>query len=101
MRRNCRIQKREQKYGNFNKKLDDKNTTTVVFEDVVVLSYGDEECLYVIVYDVKWVFNTTTSYYVTPKREFFISYKVGGFGTMRMGNTSHSKVVGQVLLCYS
>ena len=35
-----------------------------------------------------------TSYHVTPRKEKFTVYKVGDFGTVKMSNTSHSKIVG-------
>ena len=94
IRRNYRTWKREQKEGNTEKKLDDKNTTVAVSEDVVVLSFGDEKCLHVTDSDVEWVVDTTAFYHATPKREFFTSYKAGDFGTVKMGNTSYSKIVG-------
>ena len=32
------------------------------------------------------------SYHATLIREFFISYKFGDLGTVKMGNSSHSKI---------
>ena len=94
IRRNCRIWKREQKQANTEKKSDDKNTTVTVSEDVVVLSFEDEECLHVVDNDVEWVIDKAASYHTTPRREFFTSYKAGDFGTVKMGNTNYSKIVG-------
>ena len=34
------------------------------------------------------------SFYVTSHSDFFISYKTGGFGNVKMGNSGASKIVG-------
>jgi hypothetical protein len=41
-----------------------------------------------------WVVNTTTSFHITPYRDFFSSYTSGDFGWVRMGNKAKCKVVG-------
>ena len=95
MRRNCRIRKREQKQANTKKKSNDKNIAAAVFEDVVVLSFRDEECLRATDNDIEQVINPTASYHTTPGGESSsLSYKIGDFGTWKMGNTSNSKIVG-------
>ncbi|KAF8391931.1 hypothetical protein HHK36_022271 [Tetracentron sinense] len=63
-------------------------------EDVVVLSFGEKECFHVVDQDIEWVLDTAASYHATPNKEFFTSYKAGDFGTVKMGNTSHSKIIG-------
>ncbi|KAA8538269.1 hypothetical protein F0562_027908 [Nyssa sinensis] len=67
MRKNCYAWKREQKEENNNQKKNEEKNTTATFEadEVVVLSCGEEECLH-----------------------------AGDFGTVMMGNTSYSKIVG-------
>ena len=44
--------------------------------------------------EVEWIIDTAASYHVTPNKEFFTSYRPGDFGTVKMGNTSYSKIVG-------
>ena len=64
---------------------ENKNTTAALSdEDVAVLFFGDEECLPVTDNEVEWIIDTTTSYHVTPNKEFFTSYRPGDFGTMKM-----------------
>mgnify|MGYP003740606461 FL=1 len=92
--KHCRKWKRDQEQANSKKKPEENNSTTAVTEDVVVLSCGDEECLHVTDENVEWVVDTAASYHATPTREFFTSYKAGDFGTVKMGNTSYSKIVG-------
>ena len=58
----------------------------------MVLSLRDEEYLHIIDNEVNWVTNTKTSYHATPTKVFFTSYKVGDFGTVKIGNTSYSKI---------
>ncbi|KAA8534394.1 hypothetical protein F0562_031911 [Nyssa sinensis] len=62
-------------------------------DEVVVLSCGEEGCLHVG-NEIEWVVDTGASYHATYNKEFFTSYKAGDFGTVQIGNTSHSKIVG-------
>ena len=95
MKRNCYAWKREQKEGKNQRKDENKNTTAALSdEDVAVLFFGDKECLPVTDNEVEWIIDTTTSYHVTPNKKFFTSYRPGDFGTVKMGNTSYSKIVG-------
>ena len=52
------------------------------------------ECLHIDEQRVEWIVNTTTSYPATPHLELFSYYRVRKFGTVMMGNPSHSKIVG-------
>ncbi|KAA8531564.1 hypothetical protein F0562_006273 [Nyssa sinensis] len=80
--------------NNNQKKNEEKNTTTTFeCDEVVVLSCGEEECLHVG-NEIEWVVDTGASYHATYNKEFFTSYKPWDFGTVKMGNTSHSKIVG-------
>ncbi|KAA8532468.1 hypothetical protein F0562_032501 [Nyssa sinensis] len=45
------------------------------------------------------VVDTGASYHATYNKEFFTSYKGGDFSTVKMGNTSHSKIVGTGDIC--
>ncbi|CAL5395053.1 unnamed protein product [Camellia sinensis] len=44
--------------------------------------------------DTEWVVDTAASYHATPRKEFFSMYQAGDFGTVKMGNSSFSKIVG-------
>ena len=82
------------------RKDENKNTTAALSdEDVAVLFFGDEDCLSVTDNEVEWIIDTTASYHVTPNKEFFTSYRPGDFGTVKMGNTSYSKIVGNGDVC--
>ena len=52
------------------------------------------ECLHVDEQGVEWIIDTTAFYHATPHLELFSNYKVGDFGTVKMGNSSHPKIVG-------
>ena len=79
-----RIQELEQK--------DDKNTaaTTCTSDNVVTLLCNQEDRCHVAEQDVEWVMDSTTSYHCVLKREYFSTYKVEDFGTVKMGNKSIS-----------
>lgn len=61
--------------------------------EVSILASEEEACLRIADYQVEWVVDTMTSYHATPCKEMFTTYKVGDFGTIKMDNTSHSKIV--------
>lgn len=67
---------------------DDENAAAAVSSDVVILSV--EECLHVSSSSIEWVVDSGASYHATPRKEYFSSYKEGDFGTVKMGNSSHS-----------
>ncbi|KAA8515633.1 hypothetical protein F0562_018756 [Nyssa sinensis] len=102
LKRNCYTWKREQKEENNNQKKNEEKNTTATFEGdkVVVLSCGEEECLHVG-NEIEWVIDTGASYHATYNKEFFTSYKAGDFGTVKIGNTIHSKIVGIGDVCIS
>ena len=43
---------------------------------------------------VEWVIDSIASCHVTPRKEFFTSYKVGDFGRVKMDNKSYADIVG-------
>ena len=61
---------------------------------MAVLSVGEEECLHVADHDAEWVVVIVASYHTIPNRDFFMTYKVGDFGMVKMGNTNCSKILG-------
>ncbi|KAA8529366.1 hypothetical protein F0562_033835 [Nyssa sinensis] len=95
---------KEQKEENNNQKKNEEKNTTGTFEgdEVVVLSCEEEECLHVG-NEIEWVVDMGASYHATYNKKLFTSYKAGDFGTVKMGNTSHSKIVGigDVCICTS
>ena len=58
------------------------------------------ECLHVDEKRVEWILDPTTSYHVTPHLELFFYYRVREFGTIKMRNSSHSKIVGMGDVCF-
>uniref|UniRef100_A0A2N9HS85 Integrase catalytic domain-containing protein n=1 Tax=Fagus sylvatica TaxID=28930 RepID=A0A2N9HS85_FAGSY len=58
----------------------------------------DEYCHVADPYD-EWVIDSAASYHVTPRREFFTSYKVGNVGRVKMGNKSYADIVGIGDIC--
>uniref|UniRef100_A0A2N9GFS8 Integrase catalytic domain-containing protein n=1 Tax=Fagus sylvatica TaxID=28930 RepID=A0A2N9GFS8_FAGSY len=100
IKRNCKAWKNKQKEETNQKKADDHNTTAVSSdEDVVVLSIGEDECCHVADPYDEWVIDSAASYHVTPRREFFTSYKAGNLGRVKMGNKSYADIVGISDIC--
>ena len=85
---------KEQNKGKYEKNNSEKNTTAAMIDkDVVVLSIEEQKCEHVANNDVEWVVDSATSHQVIPRKGLFTTYKVGDFGTMKMDNSSYSKIV--------
>ena len=65
----------------------------------MTLLCNQEDCCHVAEQDVEWVVDSTASYHCVPKREYFSTYKVGDFGTVKMGNKSVSQITGIGDIC--
>ena len=48
---------------------------------------------------IEWVVDTAASYHATPNKEFFMTYKAGDFGCVKMGNTASYNIVGIGDIC--
>ena len=59
-------------------------------DEVLVLS---NEFLHVDEQWVEWIVDIATSYHATPHFELFYDYRVWDFGTIKMGNSSHSRII--------
>ncbi|CAL5417495.1 unnamed protein product [Camellia sinensis] len=86
--------KGEQQQGNRQPKTEDGTTAVSVSEDIALFSVEEEECLHMSDNDTEWVVDTAASYHATSQKEFFSTYQAGDFGTVKMGNSSFSKIVG-------
>ena len=64
---------------------------------MVVLSIGEDECCHVADPYDEWVIDSTASYHVTLRREFFTSYKAGNLGRVKIINKSYADIVGLVI----
>jgi hypothetical protein len=92
---NCRHWRKEQTEDKDHKHDDEKGTTAVVDdEEVVVLSVQEQKCEHVDNIDDEWVVDSAATHHVIRTKELFTTYKAGDFGTVKMGNTSYSKIVG-------
>ena len=58
------------------------------------------ECLHVDEQGIEWTINTAASYHATLHLELFSYYRVKDFGTVKMENSSHSKIVGIGDVCF-
>ena len=56
--------------------------------------------MFVCRWGVEWIVDTIASYHATPHLELFSDYRVGDFGTIKMGNSSHSKIVEMSDVCF-
>ena len=100
LRRDCWHWNKEQNKGKYEKNDSKKNTiAAVIDEDVVVLSIEEQKCEHVANNDVEWVVDFATPHHIIPTKGLFTTYKVGDFGTVKMGNSSYSKIVEIGDLC--
>ena len=94
MIKDCRKKQKEQGQGSNQQKKPDGDTLVTLAGEVGLLSANEELCLHVANQDAEWVVDTAVSYHATPHIHFFCTYKTGDYGTVRMGNTSSSKIIG-------
>ena len=59
-----------------------------------MLFFEEQKCEHVANNDVEWVVDSATSHQVMPRKGLFTTYKARNFGTVKMGNSSYSKIVG-------
>ena len=52
------------------------------------------ECCHVDSSDTEWLIDTGASYHCVPNKEYFIDYRAGDFGSVKMGNQSSASIVG-------
>uniref|UniRef100_A0A3Q7IYG7 Uncharacterized protein n=1 Tax=Solanum lycopersicum TaxID=4081 RepID=A0A3Q7IYG7_SOLLC len=94
----CYKLKRDQqnKKNDHHKEGDDKNTaaTTSSSDDRVSLICATGECCHVDSSDTEWLIDTGASYHCVPNKEYFIDYRAGDFGSVKMGNQSSASIVG-------
>jgi hypothetical protein len=94
IRMNCRHWRKEQTEDKDHKHDDEKGTTAVVDDkEVVVLSIQEQKCEHVDNNDDEWVVDSAATHHVVRTKELFTTYKAKDFGTVKMGNTSYSKIV--------
>ena len=65
---------------------------TIATEDFLVVY--DDDVINVACHETSWVINTRASIHATSREDFFTSYTVGDFGTVKMGNDGLAKVIG-------
>ena len=58
-----------------------------------LLSIEEQKCEHVANNDVEWVVDSTAFHHVFLTKWLFTTYKAGDFGTMKMSNSSYSKIV--------
>jgi hypothetical protein len=68
-------------------------------EEVVVLSVPEQKCEHVDNNNNEWVVDLGAIHHVVCTKELFTTYKAENFGTVKMGNTSYSKIVGIGVVC--
>ena len=86
IRRDCWHWNKEQNKGKYEKNDSEKNTTAAMIdEDVVVLSIKKQKCKHVANNDVEWVVDSADPHHIIPMNGLFTTYKVGDFGTVKMG----------------
>ena len=65
----------------------------------MTLLCNQEDCCHVAEQDVEWVVDLAALYHCVPKRDYISTYKVGDFGTMKMGNKCVSHIMGIGDIC--
>ena len=81
------------------KQKDEGTSAVITVDDGIVVFVDESECLHTLGDKVEWVVDTVASYHVTPRKDFFTSYRTGDFNNVRMGNSSVAKILGIGDIC--
>ena len=60
-------------------------------------SIEEQRCEHVANIDVEWVVDSAGPHHIIPTKWLFTTYKARNFGTVKMGNSSCSKIVGKIM----
>ncbi|CAJ2628405.1 unnamed protein product [Trifolium pratense] len=94
----CRLLKRDQlrERDDDSENESDKNTSAVAHDSAtdVYIICDDDDSINLASHDSTWIIDSGASYHVTPRRDFFSSFTIGDFGTVKMGNEGVCKIVG-------
>ncbi|CAJ2658330.1 unnamed protein product [Trifolium pratense] len=94
----CRLLKRDQlrEKDDDSENESDKDTSAVSHDSTtdVYIICDDDDSINLVSHDSTWIIDSGASYHVTPRRDFFSSYTIGDFGTVKMGNEGVCKIVG-------
>ena len=71
--------------------------TTVIADGAMVLSIEEQKCEHIVNNDVEWVVDSATPHHIISMKGLFTMYKVGGFGIVKMSDSSYSKIVELVM----
>ncbi|CAJ2642239.1 unnamed protein product [Trifolium pratense] len=98
IRKYCRLLKRDQlrERDDDSENESDKDTSAVAHDSAtdVYIICDDDDSINLASHDSTWIIDSGASYHVTPRRDFFSSYTIGDFGTVKMGNEGVCKIVG-------
>ena len=71
----------------------------MIAEDVVVLSLKNKSVSMLLIMMLSGLLISAAPHHIIPTKGLLTMYKAGDFGTMKMGNSSYSKIVGIGDLC--
>ena len=101
MKRECRIWKKEQKEqkstssNQKSAKTNEGGTTAIVSDSDVLFTISMEDaCLYTSSSSIYWILDSGASHHVTPSKTNFVSYGIGDYGRVHLGNNHFCDIVG-------
>ena len=86
--------KREQGQSDKQPVKEDGSALVTISGECAVIYVKEESCMHVTNQDAEWVVDTAASYHATPHSDIFTTYTTGDFGTVKMGNSTFSSIVG-------
>ena len=84
-----------------------KSKTITEEKDISVMATSEEELLFICEQtcanltneECTWVIDSGPSFHITPSRECFLSYTVGDYGSVKMGDNGACNIAGIGSLC--
>ena len=94
IKRNCFKWKRKNKGKGKQEKKDQNGdcVSAATTDDLVFVTETD--IINLVSDESSWVVDSGATLHVTPRKEFFTSFRYGDFGSLKMGNNGIAKVVG-------
>ena len=70
-------------------------TIAIVSDAEVLFTVSMEDaCLYTSSNSIDWIIDSRASHHVTPSKDNFVTYNLGDYGRVRLGNNHFCKIVG-------
>lgn len=76
------------------KNQEEKSITALASKEDLIYLADEGNILNIVCDENSWIIDSGASFYITPHRSFFLSYRGSDFGTAQMKNQDRSNIIG-------